>query len=429
MGVVSFAFALLLLFLAFGIPVAVSLGLLGIGLVEVFSPLPLTRAFGEIAWTSSTGFLVVSVPIFIMLGEILLRSGIADRMYTAVSTWLSWLPGGLMHANIGSCSLFAAMSGSSVATAATIGTTAMPQLAIHRYNEKLFFGSLAAGGTLGILIPPSINFIVYGLITNTSIPKLYLAGIIPGIILTLLFMLVIGIACVLKPERGGTPIKASWSQRIATLPDLLPPLFIFAIVVGSIYAGWATATESAALGVAGALFLATIHRRLTWGMLSAALEGTMRTTAMIMLIIISAFFLNFAMTAVGLTQSVVGLVERLHLGPTGLILAVIVLYLVLGCFMDTMSMMIATIPVVAPIVFAAGFDPIWFGVIMVILVEAAMITPPVGINLYVIQGLRGEGEISDIALGIIPFLLMMVVLLGVLIVFPGVALWLPSVGF
>lgn len=424
---VAVAFVLLLIFLALGIPVAASLGLLAIGLIQGFSLLPLTRAIGEIAWTSSTGFLVVSVPLFVLLGEILLRSGIADRMYDAVAAWLSWLPGGLMHANVGSCSLFAAMSGSSVATAATIGTTAMPQLRAHRYNEPLFLGSLAAGGTLGILIPPSINMIVYGLITNTSIPRLYLAGIVPGVILTLLFMLVIGIACVLKPERGGIPMRASWSNRIATLPELLPPLVIFVVVVGSIYAGWATATESAALGVAAALALAGARRRLTWAMLSAALEGTMRTTAMIMFIILAAFFLNFAMTAVGLTQAVVGVVTGLHLGPLGLILAVIVFYLILGCFMDTMSMMIATIPVIAPIVFANGFDPVWFGIVMVVLVEAAMITPPVGINLYVIQGLRSEGGIGEIAIGIIPFLAAMVVLLGLLIAFPGIALWLPAI--
>jgi tripartite ATP-independent transporter DctM subunit len=427
MAMVAVAFVLLLIFLALGIPVAASLGLLAIGLIQGFSLLPLTRAIGEIAWTSSTGFLVVSVPLFVLLGEILLRSGIADRMYDAVAAWLSWLPGGLMHANVGSCSLFAAMSGSSVATAATIGTTAMPQLRAHRYNEPLFLGSLAAGGTLGILIPPSINMIVYGLITNTSIPRLYLAGIVPGVILTLLFMLVIGIACVLKPERGGIPMRASWSNRIATLPELLPPLVIFVVVVGSIYAGWATATESAALGVAAALALAGARRRLTWAMLSAALEGTMRTTAMIMFIILAAFFLNFAMTAVGLTQAVVGVVTGLHLGPLGLILAVIVFYLILGCFMDTMSMMIATIPVIAPIVFANGFDPVWFGIVMVVLVEAAMITPPVGINLYVIQGLRSEGGIGEIAIGIIPFLAAMVVLLGLLIAFPGIALWLPAI--
>ncbi|WP_108658299.1 TRAP transporter large permease [Acuticoccus kandeliae] len=412
--------------LAVGLPVAVALGLIGIGLAEFFSPLPLIRAMGEVAWTSSTGFLMVSVPLFVLLGEILLRSGIADRMYAAVAAWLAWLPGGLMHANIGSSGLFAAMSGSSVATAATISTTAMPQMDKYGYGRPLFLGSLAAGGTLGILIPPSINLIVYGLITNASIPQLYLAGIVPGILLALFFMTIVAVACTLRPSLGGRSVTVSWSERINLLAEFVPPLCIFAVVVGSIYLGWATATESAALGVAAAVVLTIVRGRFSVAMFMEAVENTMRTTGMIMLIVVAAFFLNFIMTALGLTNQVVQLVTTLDLSPTELMLAVIVFYIALGCFMETMAMMIATVPIVAPVVVAAGFDSVWFGIVVVVLMEAAMITPPVGINLFVIQGMRTSGGIGEVSRGAAPFLLAIFLLLALLVAVPEVALFLPT---
>jgi C4-dicarboxylate transporter, DctM subunit len=216
--------------------------------------------------------------MFVMLGEVLLRSGIAVRVYNAIAKWLSWLPGGLMHANIGTCAIFAATSGSSVATAATVGVVALPQIKIRGYDEPLFLGTLAAGGTLGILIPPSINFILYGLITNTSVPRLYLAGMIPGLVLTSFFMLTVLIYCLASPRKGGTKIETDWGERIASLKDLLAPLFIFFVVVGSIYLGWATPTEAASMGVFAALLLAAWERALSWRTLRAMFVGTMRTT-------------------------------------------------------------------------------------------------------------------------------------------------------
>lgn len=423
---IAFSAGALVLLLAIGLPVAIALGLLALGLSEFFSPLPLTRAMGEIMWTSSTSFLMVSVPLFVLLGEILLRSGIADRMYAAVAAWLSWLPGGLMHANIGSSALFAAMSGSSVATAATIGTTAIPQMDKYRYSPEFFLGSLAAGGTLGILIPPSINLIVYGLITNTSIPQLYLAGIVPGILLALMFMALVVVVCALRPTMGGQLVRISWSERISLLVEFLPPLFIFIVVIGSIYLGFATATESAALGVVAAIFLTVVRGRFSVPMLLEALENTMRTTGMIMLIVTAAFFLNFVMTAMGLTNAIVGAVTSLQLSALELILAVVLFYIVLGFFMETMAMMIATVPIIAPIVFAAGFDPVWFGVIVVILMEAAMITPPVGINLFIIQGMRRSGRIGQVSRGAFPFLMIMIAMLALLIAVPEIALFLPA---
>ncbi|NNM74036.1 TRAP transporter large permease subunit [Enterovirga aerilata] len=417
---------ILIVLLALAIPVAAALGVLGLILERLYSTMPLSLAMGEVAWSAGRDFLLVSIPMFILLGEILLRSGVAERMYAALATWLSWLPGGLMHSNVGACAVFAATSGSSVATAATVGTVALPLVRTHGYNERLFLGTLAAGGTLGILIPPSINMIIYAVLTDTSIPKLYLAGIIPGLGLAGLFMVIVAIACMIRPEWGGTRIRASWGERLASLPHLLPPLFIFLVVVGSIYAGLATPTEAASLGVVAALVLAAFYRRLSLAMLVEVFENTMRTTAMIMLIIVAAYFLNFVITGIGLTSLITGAVASLGLSKWGMLVAMVVFYLVLGCFMETLSMMITTIPIIAPVMVALGFDPIWLGIIIVILIEAALITPPVGLNLYVVQSLRSGGSLNDVIAGSLPFVIAMIALIVLLAIFPGLALWLPS---
>ncbi|MGH8740498.1 MAG: TRAP transporter large permease [Burkholderiales bacterium] len=419
------AVGVLLLVLALAVPVAAGLGVLGLALSEIYSKLPLTLAIGEMSWATSNNFLLVAIPFFVLLGEILLRSGIAERMYNALVLWVPWLPGGLMHSNIAACAMFASTSGSSVATAATIGTVAMGEIRKHGYSERLFLGSIAAGGTLGILIPPSIIMIVYAVLTDSSIPKLYLAGIIPGLVLALLFSLTILVICLIWPQLAGRRTAATWTQRIRALPDLLPPLAIFLAVIGSIYAGWATATESAALGVIAALGVAAVRRKLTLRMLGHALEGSMRTSAMIMAILIAAYFLNFVITSIGLTAQVNRYVTRLGLTPAQLFVAVVLFYLVLGMFMETLSMMVATVPIIAPIMIKAGFDPIWFGVLIVILLETAMITPPVGINLYVVQGLRERGRIDDVIIGAAPFVLTMLLMIAALWFWPALALWIP----
>jgi tripartite ATP-independent transporter DctM subunit len=351
----------------------------------------------------------------------------AERMYGALVLWIPWLPGGLMHSNIAACAMFAATSGSSVATAATIGTVALNEVEKHGYSERLFLGTIAAGGTLGILIPPSINMIVYGVLTDTSIPKLYLAGFIPGLVLASLFSLTVLLLCLFRPALGGRRTSATWEQRIKALPDLLPPIIIFLAVIGSIYAGWATATESAALGVIAAVGIAAWNRRLTLRALLNAFEGTMRTTAMIMAILLAAYFLNFVITSIGLTGQVNRFITELKLSPVELLIAVVLFYLVLGMFMETLSMMVATVPIIAPIMFKAGYDPIWFGIIIIILMELAMITPPVGINLYVVQGLRKRGRIDDVIIGASPFIITMALMVVILSFWPQIALWLPRV--
>ncbi len=416
---------ILLVLIGLSIPVGAALGILGLILDPLYSMLPLTRAIGEIAWQTNNEFLLVAIPLFIMLGEILLRSGIAEKMYSAMSLWLSWLPGGLMHANIAASTLFAATSGSSVATAATVGTVAIPQIKKRNYNESLFLGSLAAGGTLGILIPPSVNLILYGVLTNTSVPALYLAGFIPGLGVSLLFMLAIWVCCLFKPRWGGEKIHADWHQRLASLIHLVPPIGIFLLVVGSIYAGVATPTEAAALGVVGALILAASVGRLTFAMIRDAVEGAMRTSAMIMLIVIGAAFLNFIMSAAGITELITQTITGLGVSANVMLLVLVIFYLILGCFMETLSLMITTIPIVAPIMIAFGYDPVWLGIIIVILIETALITPPVGLNLFVIQSVRKSGNINSVIIGSLPFVAMLLLMILILDIFPGLALWLP----
>jgi C4-dicarboxylate transporter DctM subunit len=424
---VAWIIAILMVLVVASVPVAAVLGVLTISLDEMFMDGRLSLAIGEFVWDKSKEFVLVAIPMFILLGEIILRAGIAQRMYAAVVQWVSWLPGGLMHANIGSCSIFAATSGSSVATAATVGTVALPEMSKRAYNERLFLGSLAAGGTLGILIPPSINLIIYGLITDTSVPELYLAGIIPGATLALAFMALIALACLWRPSWGGEKVETSWAERIKVLPDLLPPVLLFAVVVGSIYAGVATPTEAASVGVVFALILAAWTRTLSIAMLREAFESTMRTTGMIMLIILAAVFLNFVLGFIGVTQDLLNLIRDAGLTPTETMILIIIFYLILGMFMETLSMLLTTVPIVFPIIVQLGFDPVWFGILVTVLMEAALITPPIGVNLYVVQGIRPRGShFNDVAYGALPFVLVMIIMVFALLFFPSIATWLPQ---
>ena len=298
---IATAFFLLLGLLALSIPVGAVLGIMGLALGEIYADLPWWMAAGEISWGANSSFTLFALPLFVLLGEILLHAGIAARMYAALAHWMSWIPGGLMHSNIAACTMFAATSGSSSATAATVGTVAMGQVEKYQYNEGLFCGSIASGGTLGILIPPSINLILYGVLTETSIPKLYLAGMLPGLVLAGLFMAAIMILCLIWPKWGGLRVNSSWKERVSSLPDLLPPIFIFLVVVGSIYSGLATPTESAALAVMCAFVMVAAKGRLTLSMLRDTLESTVRITAMLQVLVMAAYFLNYVFSFIGLT--------------------------------------------------------------------------------------------------------------------------------
>ncbi|MFT6642042.1 MAG: C4-dicarboxylate transporter DctM subunit [Flavobacteriaceae bacterium] len=366
------------------------------------------------------------MPFFVMLGEILVRSGIAQRTYAALEAWVSWLPGGLIHANIATATLFSATSGSSVATAATVASVAMPQAERLNYDPRLFSGAIAAGGTLGIMIPPSINLIVYGFLTETSIPKLFLAGLVPGLLLALLFMVVTAILCIINPSLGGPGSSSNWRRKLTGLVDLLPLLVLFGSIVGAIYAGWATPTEAAAIGVAMAMLIAGGQRALSVSMIIESLKGTVRTTSMIMLVVIGAYVLNFVLTASGVSGALRDFLEHLGLGQLETLLVIILMYIVLGFFIETLSLMVATIPIVVPIIIQIGYDPLWFGILMIMLVEMALITPPVGLNLYVVQAARKSGKFSDVMIGVIPYAVAMLVMVALLVMFPSIALYLPN---
>lgn len=424
---IGVAAGFLLGLIAIGLPVAVALVIVALLLDQLYSFFPLFPATGQMLWGAFSSFSLIAVPLFIMTGEILLRSGIAQAMFSGIDLWVRRFPGGLLHTNIASSALFAATSGSSVATAATISTVAIPQMNPGGYKAPLFLGSIAAGGTLGILIPPSINLIIYGVLSETSISRLYLAALIPGLLMALLFMGMVAILFIVTPRFGGEKRPAAgWNEKLRKLSGTVPPLLLFVLMVGSIYAGIATPTEAAALGVMGTMVLATARGTMSWDLMLTVFERTMRTTCMVMLIVAAAVLLNFVLVSIGLTSQITTYVTSLDVSPLTILLLIIVVYLILGCFMETLSLMIATTPIVVPIIVALGYDPLWFGVLFMILVEAALITPPIGVNLFVVQSVRGSGPFRDVALGALPFLLIMLVMIGLLIIFPQLAMWLPT---
>ncbi|GGW23884.1 TRAP transporter large permease [Vreelandella hamiltonii] len=419
-------FAIMLGLMMLGVHVAVAIFLASaLGTMVYLSPAMLST-FGTQLWAVMNDFLLTAIPLFILLGELLLRCGVTQRMYTGLSVLLGRLPGGLLHTNIGASGLFAAVSGSSVATAATIATVALPEFRERRFNERLVLGSIAAGATLGILIPPSVNLIIYGALTGTSVGRLFAAGLVPGLLLVTLFMLAIAIICTLFPSLAGTiQAKSSLKIKLTSLKHLIPPLLVFGVVMGSIYLGWATPTEAAALGVLMALGLAVWNRALSITMLHEAFLSTVRTTAMILLIIVAAFFLKFVVGVLGVPQALTSFVASMELSVLGFLLVLVVFYLILGCFIETLSMMVGTIPIVFPIVVFMGIDPVWFGIFLVLMMELALITPPIGMNLFVVQGGRRSGSIIDVYWGITPFVVVLLLAVALIIAFPSIVTWLP----
>ncbi|MGC3986573.1 MAG: TRAP transporter large permease [Pseudorhodoferax sp.] len=416
-------------FFAGGIYVGAALALLSLLAGFGLSDRPFWNFIGEMIWNPSTNFVLVSVPLFLLMGEIMLRAGLSERLYRAMNVWMGRLPGGLLHTNIVSCGVFSAVAGSSVATAATMGSVALPYFEKSHYPPKLVLGSLAAGGALGNLIPPGITFIIYGLLTETSVGALYLAAVGPSILVIALFIAVIlyySWKLQLHGDAGGA--RPTVAQRLASLSDLVPTALLIALVLGTIYAGWATPTESAALGVAGSLVLALVDRKLKWKMLAESMHATARTTSMIALILFGAYFLNYILSSLGIPQMLARFLTELPFPGWVVMLVIIGFYIAMGTFMEGMAMVITTIPLVFPVVTALGYDPIWFGVVITMLVEIAMISPPDGTVLYVLQGMRRQpGPITDVFSGVIPFMLVYMLAIVVLMVFPAIALWLPSI--
>jgi C4-dicarboxylate transporter DctM subunit len=419
-------FGLMIGLMLIGIPVAVVMMFIGVGGgVLLYGP-PFLHSAATVVWSVLNDNLLTAAPLFILLGELLLRSGIADRMYVALAAWLSRIPGGLLHTNIGCCALFAATSGSSVATAATIGTVALPPLSARKYPIRDALGSLAAGGTLGILIPPSVNLIIYGSLTQNSIGKLFMAGVIPGILLALCFMAYIFVASLWRGDRRQECVPP-FAERLRVLVHLVPPLVVFGVVMASIYLGLATATESAALGVVAALFFTWTSGRLSLALLRKCFMQSARITGMVLLIIVSAFVLNLLVSLSGVAGQLTQWVTSFGLSSTELLLLLIVFYLLLGMFMDVMSMLVATVPITYTLVTALGVDPIWYGIFIILMCEMALITPPVGMNLFVVHGIRPDkGGIEDVAWGALPYVLIMILFVLLLMAFPGLATWLPQ---
>ena len=434
MGFTALGLASVLMVVAFlaGLHVASTLGLLSFSMMYFFSDRPLWDMLGLLAWNTNTSFVLVAIPLFIMMGEILLRSGLSEQLYRVLSLWLRPLPGGLMHSNIAACATFAAMSGSSVATAATIGGVALPSFRARGYDERLVLGSLAAGGTLGILIPPSINFIVYGVLMEVSIGKLYMAGFIPGFMLSAMFMLIIFFAAIIWPQVAPRERAAPIGEQLRAAVGMIPTFAIIFLVLGTIYFGVATPTEAAAFGVVGACVLALGTGRVTGAMVKAVCLASARTTSMIMLILTGAFILNSVLALLGVPHAISQWVAGSGLSPLATMILIVIFYLILGTFMDGFAMMVTTIPVLLPILKTMNVDLIWFGVIAVLLTEAALISPPEGLNLYVIHGLRDtpganqpKRTIMDVYIGVMPFFLAMIAAIVILMIFPEIALWLP----
>jgi tripartite ATP-independent transporter DctM subunit len=423
-GALLFVFAFAFFFAA-GVHIAAALGTLGVTFGLLYLDRPFWNFVGEIVWAPSSNFVLVAVPLFILMGEIMLRAGLSDKLYRCLALWTGRLPGGLLHTNVIASGVFSAISGSSIATAAAMGSVALPYFARTNYSPKWVLGSVAAGGALGNLIPPGITFILYGLMTETSVGALYKAAIGPSILVVVLFLVLIAAHGLRAEERVQTP--ASWSEKIKSLLDLVPTIILIALVLGSIYIGWATPTESAALGVVGAIVIAALSRRLDWKMLNESAVGTSHVTAMLGLILFGAYILNHVLTHLGVPRAASEMFRGLHMQPWLAMLLIMGFYIALGTFMEGLSMIIATTPVIFPIVMALGYDPVWFGVVVTMAVEIALISPPDGTVLYVLQGMRRDkGTLNDVFAGVMPFVLVYVVAMLLLLVFPQIAMYIPN---
>ena len=420
-------FLIILLFLL-GSGIWVGLSLIGVALAGMwlYTARPAGDAMVTTMWASASSWTLTALPLFIWMGEILFRSRLSEDLFRGLAPWMNRLPGRLIHVNVVGCTIFTAISGSSAATVSTIGKMSLPELEKRGYPERLAIGSLAGAGTLGLLIPPSIALIVYGVTVNVSISKLFIAGIVPGLMLAALFMGYVAVyglmagSTIPKPDEG-----MSFSEKLRRSIYLIPILGLIGTVLGSIYGGWFTATEAAVLGVVGALVLAAIQGSLTWETFWASLMGATRTSCMIALILAGAAFLSLSMGFTGLPRALAQIIASLDVSRFELLVILAVFYLVLGCVLDGISSIVLTMAVVEPMLLDAGIDLLWFGIFVVILIETAQITPPIGFNLFVIQGMTGR-SIVQVAWAALPFFLLMVVALGVIVAVPDLVTWLPT---
>lgn len=425
-GISAAVLAILVTTLAFGVWVGVALVSVGIISLAIFRNMPVEKLLAQLTYNVTTTPELIALPLFIFMAEILFHSQLSASLFQGLAPWTNRLPGRLLHVNVLGCTMFAAISGSSAATTATVGRITLSELFTRGYDKDIAMGSLAGAGTLGLLIPPSIVLIIYGVLAEASILKLFIAGAIPGLMLAAAYMSYIAIRASTKP--GATPepdADIGWAEKIYGLRKLGPVLFLIIAVLGSMYGGIASPSEAAAVGVLGALLVSAWQRSLNWRNFAAACLGAVRTVSMIGMIVAGAYFLSVAMGFLGVPRAIATEIGALGLSPFMLIMLLLVFYAILGCVLEGMSSIVMTLPITLPLVLAAGFDKIWFGIFLVIVVEMAQITPPVGFNLFVIQGMTGE-NIGRIAKATIPFFLIMVGLAILITVFPGIVTFLPN---
>ena len=416
----------LIILLGLGTPIAFCLGFLGTVGIVGFLDMAVLYQIAEIAADSGTSLFLITLPLFILMAEVVQFSGLGDDIYTAAHNWLSWLPGGLAISSIATCTGFAAISGSSPATAATVGLVSIPEMLKRGYNRKLAVGSIAVGGTLGILIPPSITMIIYGIITEVSIGKLFIAGIIPGIMLALILCVSVAVAVKIKPELAPVVKGVSWRERFASLKRVWAFLILAISILGTIYAGIATPTESAAIGATLAMVIACFYRRLSFKALHGALLKTVALTTMIMFLVIGGNVLAFLLSTLTIPQYITEAITALNFSKWSIMIVVNIILLIMGCLLDPMAIMVISLPILFPIVTKLGFDPVWFGIVITINVEMGMITPPVGLNLFILKGTIPDVSMKDIVGGSLPFLLLLMLGLALIMIFPQLAIWLPG---
>ena len=421
-----FFISILLFFLGTGIWVAISMiGVSALGMM-FFTSRPVGDAMATTIWGTSSSWTLTALPLFVWMGEILFRTKLSENLFEGLSPWMQKLPGGLIHVNVVGCALFAAISGSSAATVATVGKMSIPELRKRNYPEKILLGSLAGSGTLGLLIPPSIILIIYGVTVQESIAKLFIAGIIPGIMIAIIFMLyVIVWSLINKKIMPESFENFSFLEKVKRSKQLIPVILLILGVIGSIYTGIATATEAASLGVVGALMLSYFQKSLSLETFKKSLLGATKTSCMIAFILAGSSFLSLAMGFTGLPRNLAIWIENMDLSPYILIMVLMIFYIILGMFLDGISAVVLTMAIIEPMIRQAGFDMIWFGIFLVVVVEMAQITPPVGFNLFVLQGMANK-DMGYIARSAFPLFLLMILATMIIIIFPEIALWLPE---
>jgi C4-dicarboxylate transporter DctM subunit len=425
-GILGCVVMTLLLFCS--MPVAISMGVVGaVGFALLTTNRAAMAVLSSDLYDTFANYNLTVIPLFVLMGQVAFHAGISGRLFDTANRWMSGLRGGLAMATVGACAAFGAICGSGPATAATMAAVALPEMRKHKYDDALASGTVAAGGTLGMLIPPSVVFIVYGILTEQSIGKLFISGILPGLLMSVLFCGVIYIQCLINPALAPKTARVGWGDRLKSLMGVIETLLLFIFVMGGMFIGWFTPTEGAAMGALGSIIIAVLGRNCSWKMLWTATQETIRTSCMVLVIVAGATIFGHFLAVTGVPMALAGWLAGLPLPPMAIMALIIFFFLIAGCFVDGLALILLTIPIFYPVVMKLGFDPIWFGVIIVIVTQMGVITPPVGMNVYVVSGIDRSLSLQTIFRGALPFLGAIILTCIILMVFPSLATWLPSV--